>query len=269
MAITHQEFGGGGFNSDHKVSSNFYENNHIVQQSLIKHPKELVIDGLRHVFSTDSVFTYRQDEYGFPLTPDATGEDFETDFSTRILISDGYRYDIRFFPAIIVKANGGSYKPISFNQNGTIKNRLDVIQDAFGGIRKVYTPTHKIYAGAWDLNLEVSIFAESHTELIELTDITALALQYVLFNELRAQGLLIKSLSIGAENSEQFVNDFIYSQSITLNCRSEWRVEIPIENLVEKIVFNIESTKTSPDPEKQAADKVNLNFKDLIELTEI
>ena len=30
MPITHQEFGGAGFNSDHVVSSNFYEDNHII-----------------------------------------------------------------------------------------------------------------------------------------------------------------------------------------------------------------------------------------------
>jgi hypothetical protein len=269
MPITHQEFGGAGFNSDHVVSSNFYEDNHVIQQTLIKHPKELIIDGLRHVFSTDSVFTYREDEYGFPLTPDATGGDFETNFSTKILISDAYRYDVKFFPAAIVKSNGGTYKPISFNQNGTIKRRLDIVEDAFGGRREVYTPTHRIYAGAWDLNMEISLFSDSHTELIELVDIAALSLQYTLFNELRAQGLLIKTLSVGAESSEQFVNDFIYSQNITLSCRSEWRVEIPLENLVEKIVFNIESTKTSSSPQKRASDQVELEFKDLIEITEI
>ena len=269
MPIINQEIGGTGFNSDHKVSSNFYTAHHVVQQSLIQHPKELVIDGLRHIFSKDNVFTYREDEYGFPLTPDATGEDYETDFSTKILISDAYRYDIRFFPAIIVKANGGSYKPLSFNQNGTTKTRIDIIEDAFGGKREVLTPTHRIYAGAWDINLEISLFSESHAELVELTDITALALQYVLFQELRAQGLLIKTLSVGAENSEQFINDFIYSQSITLNCRTEWRVEIPIENLIEKVVFNIESTRSPSIIADAPKSKVELKFKDLIEITQI
>lgn len=269
MPINHQELPGLGFNSDHYVSSDYYKENFVTQQSLMKHPKNLLVDCLRHYFSFDSVFTYRQDEYGFPLTPDMSGESYETDVSTKILISDGYRYEVKFFPALVVKANGGSYKPISFNQNGTIKYRTDIIEDQYGGRQQISTPTHRVYAGAWDLNMEVQILADSHTELIELVDICAMILQYSAWQELRSQGLLIKTLSVSSENAEQYINDFIYSQNITLNCRSEWRVEIPIDNLVEKMVLNIESTKTGIKPQKDQSDELQLQFKDLIELTEI
>lgn len=269
MPIISQELAGVGYNSDHTVSSNFFRDNYITQQSLIKHPKNLIIDTLRKNFSRDDTFTYRQDEYGFPLTPDISGESYDTDFSTRILISDAYRYEVKFFPAIIVKANGGTYKALSFNQNGTIRYRKDIIEDAFGGRRLVTTPTHKVYAGAWDINMEIQILADSHTELIELVDITSMILQYTDWQELRANGLLIKTMSVGAENSEPYINDYIYSQSITLNCRTEWRVEIPINNLVEKVVFNIESVKTPSYPIKTNADLVELKFADIIELTQI
>ena len=269
MPILDQELAGPGFNSDHFVSSSFFKDNHIIQQSLIKHPKELIIDALRHNFSNDNTFTYRQDEYGFPLTPDVSGQSYDSEFSTRILISDAYRYEVKFFPAIIVRANGGSYKPLSFNQNGTIRYKIDVIEDEYGGKVFTKTPSHKVYAGAWDLNLEVQILADSHSELVELTDITALALQYTSWQELRAHGVLIKNLSVGAENAEQYINDFIYSQSITLNCRAEWRVEIPINNLVEKVVLNIESVKTGSYPIKTSSDTLELKFNDIIELTEI
>jgi len=269
MPITNQELPGLGANSEHYVTSSYYFDNYVVQNNLIKHPKNLVIDSLRNRFAQDSKYTYRQDEYGFPLTPDNTGQSYDTDFSTKILISEAYRYEVKFFPAIVIKANGGSYKPLSFNQNGTIKYRTDLIEDAFGGKKQKSIPTHKVYAGMWDLNLEVTILARSHTEVSELTDAVALMLQYSDWQELRANGLLIKSMSVSGENAEQYINDFIYSHSITLGCLSEWRVEIPLQNLVEKVLLNIESTKTPSYPVKTKADQVNLNFDDIIDLTKI
>ena len=269
MPIKHQELPGLGSNSEHYVSSNYYFDNYIIQNSLIKHPKNLLIDALRNRFSLDSVYTYRQDEYGFPLTPDNSGQSYDTDFSTKILISDAYRYEVKFFPAIVVKITSGNYKPISFNQNGTIKYRTDIVEDLYGGRIRKSVPTHKVYAGAWEVGAEVMILTDSHTELIELVDMTAMMLQYSEWQELRANGLLIKTLSVGGENAEQYINDYIYSQSITLSCRSEWRVEIPLQNLVEKVVMNIESTMTPSYPVKTVADQVELNFDDIIDLTQI
>jgi hypothetical protein len=268
MGSDTQNLPGVSFNSDHFVYSNYFVDNHIVQQSAVVHPKNLIIDALRQYFARDNVYTYRYDEYGYPLTPDITGLDVNSPETTKILISDVYRYEVKFYPAIVVKFSGGSYKPISMNQNGTLKYRTDIVEDSFGGRRQISTPTHRVYAGAWDLNFNVDIFCESHTELQELVDITTILLQYSLWNDLRASGLFIKGLSFGGENAEQYANDYVYSQSITLNCRSEWRVEIPIDSIVEKIVFNIESTKT-PSFGKTEADVVGLQYKDLLEITEI
>ena len=269
MATDNQSLPGLSSNADHMVYSNYYADNHIVQQSALVHPKNLLIDALRKVFSRDSIYTCRADEYGFPYTPDLTGKAIDSVDTTKILISDVYRYEVKFFPAILVKSNGGTYKPISFNQNGTIQYRTDVVEDNYGGRKQISTPTHRVYAGAWDLNMDVSVYCESHVELQSLVDITSLVLQYSLWNELRANGLFIKTLSIGGENAEQYANDYIYSQSLSLNCRAEWRVEIPIDSLVEKIVFNVESVKTPSAPYKTRADVVGLRFTDLIEKAEI
>ena len=54
-----------GLNGDHVVYSSFFDDNHIVQQTAIVHPKSLLIDGLRNVFRNDSIFTYRDDEFGY------------------------------------------------------------------------------------------------------------------------------------------------------------------------------------------------------------
>lgn len=267
--IDEQNLTSSGLNGDHVVFSNFFEDNHIVQQTAIVHPKTLIIDGLRKVFRNDSIYTYRDDEYGYPLTPDHTGVDVDTDATTKILISDTYRYEVKFFPAIVIKSGGGSYKPLSFNQNMTYKYRTDYIQNDYGAVREVKTPTHRIYAGRWELGFEVSIYSESQSELEELVDIVSLALQYVLWNELRANGLFISQLRVGAENAEPYANDYVYNTSVSLTTLSEWRVEIPIENLVEKIAFSIQPT-WHPIPGFQGGPNLlSKKFNDIVELTEI
>ena len=45
--IDEQNLPGTGLNGDHVVYSSFFEDNHIVQQTAIVHPKTLLIDGLR------------------------------------------------------------------------------------------------------------------------------------------------------------------------------------------------------------------------------
>jgi hypothetical protein len=267
--IDEQNLSGTGLNGDHIVYSSFFSDHNVVQQSAIVHPKSLLIDSLRKIFKNDSIFTYRSDEYGYPLTPDHTGIDIDSALTTKILISDTYRYEVKFFPAIVIKSNGGSYKPISFNQNMTYKYRTDLLETDYGSRKIISTPTHRVYAGRWDLRFDVGIYSESQAELQELTDIVSLALQYSLWNELRANGLFIHQLSIGPENAEPYANDYVYNTAISLSTYSEWRVEVPIENIVEKIVFTMEPTWHPIPGIKTEADMLTRRFDDLIDLTEI
>ncbi len=267
--IDEQNLSGSGLNGDHVVYSSFFDDNYVVQQTAIVHPKTLLIDSLRKVFRSDSIFTYRDDEYGYPLTPDHTGVDIDSEETTKILISDAYRYEVKFFPAIVVKSSGGSYKPLSFNQNMTYKYRTDIVESEFGAKKVISTPTHRVYAGRWELAFELGIYSESQSELEELTDITSLALQYVLWNELRANGLFISQVRIGAESAEPYANDYVYSTTISLSTLSEWRVEVPIENIVEKIAFSIQPTWHPIPGQKSSADLMSNRFNDIIELTEI
>ena len=253
-------------NSDHVVYSSFYGDNHIVQNSLMVQPKQLMIDLLRREFSTDSEYTYRSDEYGFPLVRDMSGIDADSELTTKILISDQYRYDMKFFPNMLVSSKGGSYKALSANQNQTIKYRTDVTEDRYGDRRVLKTPTHRVYSGMWEISLDIQINAESHVETEELADLAAIILQYKVFQELRAGGFILKTLSVGSESSEQYANDFIYSQNISISGVSEWRVEVPIDNLVEKIVFNVTSTKTPSN--NSISEKVPLLYSDVIDIAE-
>jgi hypothetical protein len=267
--IDEQNLPGSGLNGDHVVFSSFFTDNYIVQQTAIVHPKTLLIDGLRKVFRNDSVFTYRDDEYGYPLTPDQTGIDVDSEYTTKILISDAYRYEVKFFPSIVVKSSGGSYKPLSFNQNMTYKYRTDIIENEYGARRVVSTPTHRVYAGRWELGFDLGIYSESQSELEELVDIVSMAVQYVLWNELRANGLFVSQLRIGAEAAEPYANDYVYNTSVSLTTLSEWRVEIPIENVVEKIAFSIAPTWHPIPGVKTQADVLSSRFDEIIELTEI
>tara|TARA_R110002020_G_scaffold50716_9_gene143334 strand:+ start:27165 stop:27977 length:813 start_codon:yes stop_codon:yes gene_type:complete len=264
-----QNLPGTGANGEHRVYSNFYSDNNIIQQSAIVQPKNLLIDSLRHLFSTDNIYTYRTDEYGYPLTPDMTGKDIDSNETTKILINDAYRYEVKYFPSIVIKSNGGSYKPISFNQNSTIKHRVDIVQDDYGSVREVKTPTHRVYAGMWDLSFEVGIYSESHTELEELVDIVSIGLQYKYWNDLRANGLFIKGLSIAGESAEPYANDYVYSQNITINTYSEWRVEIPLDNVIEKLVFYFDSVMTPIPGVKDLTDVQKLNYSDILQLSSV
>ena len=159
MPIDNQATPGTGFNGDHKVYSSFFEDNAVIQQVCVAQPKNLLIDTLRKYFSTDSVFTYRMDEYGFPLTRDLTGIEIDSELTTKILISDIFRYEVKFFPAVVVKHGGGTYKPISFNQNATYKYRKDREESSNGLITETLVPSHRVYAGAWDMNFDINVYS--------------------------------------------------------------------------------------------------------------
>jgi hypothetical protein len=264
-----QNLPGTGIRGEHRVYSDFFSDNNIIQQTAIVAPKSLIIDGLRGVFSKDNIFTYRTDEFGYPLTIDLTGKEIDSEDTTKILISDAYRYEMKFFPAIIIKSNGGTYKPLSFNQNMTYKYRRDLVTDEYGATRTVSTPTHRVYTGLWDMNFDIGIYSESYSELEELVDIVSIALQYTLWNELRENGLFIKRLTISGESAEPYANDYIYSQNISINTHSEWRAEIPLDNVIEKLVFFFDSVMHPIPGKKAASDVLSMNYNDILQLAEL
>ena len=87
MGIDVQSLPGTGFNNDHRVYSNFFDDNSIIQQVCITQPKNLLIDVMRKHFSRDNIFTYRTDDYGFPKTRDLTGIEIDSEETTKILIT--------------------------------------------------------------------------------------------------------------------------------------------------------------------------------------
>jgi len=227
-----------------RVFSDLFELADFVRQTEVGQGKNLLIDSLREHFKQDTIYRYSTDAFGFPLTPDLTDlpPDIEETRTTRIFIGDIFRYDKRYLPSLTIRHTGGRYFPISFNQEGTTRYRVDLVVDGYGNRSFVKVPTHKVFAGAWDQTFEIRIAAKSTQDREELSDIVSSYLIGVARQPLLDAGLFIKMVSCGGEQEEDFANDKIYMQSITVETFSEWKRQIPIpaNSLLETINFCFE-----------------------------
>ena len=225
----------------HRVYSDLFQISDFVIQTAVSQGKNLLIDTLREYFKQDSLYRYLTDAFGFPLTPNMTDlpPDIQEDRTTRIYIGDIFRMDKRYWPAIIIRYSSGKYKPVSFNQNQTTRYRLDMVIDGYGERSFIRVPTHHIITGAWEQSFDVMIATESIPDREELTDIVSSFLIGATRQETYESGLFIKSVSLGSEREEDWGNDKVYMQSITVDTYSEWRREVPIDAnaLVETINF--------------------------------
>lgn len=226
----------------HRVYSDLFSYADFVRQVAVTQSKNLLIDALRDFFKHDSLYRFETDAFGFPLTPNLTDmpPDIQEKRTSRIYIGDIFRMDKRFFPSITIRYSSGRYHPVSFNQDVTSKQyRLDLVIDGYGEHSYIRTPTHHLVCGAWDQSFDVLIASEAIPDREELTDIVSGFLIGVIRQELYEGGLFIKSVSMGAEREEDFGNDKIYMQSITVETYSEWRRAIPIDanSLLDTINF--------------------------------
>jgi hypothetical protein len=72
---------------------------------------------------------------------------------------------------------------------------------------------------------------------MDIVQIISILLQSHLRNNLTRAGLFIKSTSISAETTEDYAGKKLYKQTISLDCRGEYRREYPIENIIEVIAM--------------------------------
>ncbi len=226
--------------SSHKAYSDLFSVANFVRQVAVSQGKNLLIDALREHFKQDRFYRFTTDAFGFALTPDLTDlpPDIQEERTTRIYIGDLFRYDKRYWPSIVVRHSSGRYKPVSFNQNvTTTKYRVDLVLDGYGGRSFINVPTHHVVAGAWEQSFEILIASEGIPDREELTDIVSSFLIGKARQELYEAGLFVKSVSMGGEREEDWGNDKVFLQSINVDTYSEWRREIPIDNLIETINF--------------------------------
>jgi len=216
----------------------------VLYNTLVVDSKDILIQSLREWFMHDNIYTYKQDEFGFPLLPPASLVDGGSagregiiwgETSTKIIITDDYRFQSRFFPAITISDNGGSNYEISFNQElSCVKYMVeDVVRE--GRIIQRRVPSHVLFAGSWKQNYSINIIAEDHPTRKRLKDIVAILLMNVLRNTLLERGIFIEKMSFGGDREEDFKNGYYYYATINVDLYSEWRREIPVTMLVEAI----------------------------------
>jgi hypothetical protein len=231
----------------------------MAQNTQITYVKQAIIGTIRDVFSLDSYYCYRSDPWGYPLTvdntdlpPDAGINDSST---TRVFISESNRFEVIYYPAILVKSGGTSSVPISFNRNKeNILFDTTIVSDGYN--EKIYTtPIASITTGAWEGSITVEVQGLGMRERDDITEIISAICADWRHDDLRRAGVLIKKISVGAPSEKEDRNNKLFTQTITLEVRSEWRREIPIDNIIDIISFCVEfghtNTKTGefiPDP---------------------
>ena len=139
--------------SNNIIRSDLPKIHHIVQNTMIMYPKEMVIATLRDFFSRDSWYHFATDVYGFPQTPDHTDLDrnagLNDNLTTRVFIGEAFRYDIVYYPAIIVRSGGSNYVPISMNrESGSVQWEYITYEDGYGNLKSYKVPKFFIFAGA-------------------------------------------------------------------------------------------------------------------------
>lgn len=223
------------------VFSDIYQLDNITRNVGIVHGRNLLIDTLREIFARDREYHYVSDIFGYPKTPSQTGLEpdagMQDDLTTRIFIGATYRYEQSFLPAITVRQTSSSYKPVSFNQNKwVIEYGMQRTEDGYGNVDFLRVPSKWISAGAWDQTFEIKVTSNSQEDTSHIADIVMVSLQDTYRRILERSGLFIKQISASGESAEQVnENDPVFSISITANTYSEWRREIPISNLLERI----------------------------------
>lgn len=248
--------------TSHRVVSDIFGLENVAQMTGIVHSKNIVIDTLREIFRQDREFAYRTDIFGFPKIPSHLGLDtdagLDDDKTTRIFIGSTYRYDIKFNPSITVKNTGSRYVPISFNRDLlSVIYTNERIVDGYGVETIIRSPAFHTLIGAWDQTLEVKIITEDAIDREEIADIVMVSLQGSRLLELQKEGVFIKTMSTSGEVEQDYSNDRLYMISINLNIRSEWKIHIPINDVVERIGLCITfDALDSTDPE---ADGLTIN----------
>lgn len=245
----------------HRVYSDLFDVEYIVQQTGIMHTKNILIDTLRDIFRQDRQYKYVQDVFGFPKVPSQLGLDpdsgYDDEDTTRIFIGSAYRYDTKFNPSITVRNTSSKYVPISFNQNYlNMRYRVEKIDDGYGNYTTIRTPHVRTIVGAWDQTFEVKVTAESEVDREEIADIVQPTLMGSRRLDLQNAGVFIKSINSSGESEEQYINDYLYTVAINVDVRTEWKIHEPINDFIDRLALYITFDSQASD---ENADGLTIN----------
>lgn len=255
------------------ATNNFYRSDleglhNVVQNSMTLYPKELIIATLRDFFSKDSWYHYVHDLWGYPQTPDHTNlpqdAGLADNATTRVFIGESYRFDVIYYPAILVRHGGSTSVPISINrETGVVKWGSMVFQDGYGNIKTFPVPEYFVFAGAWEGSINIDIRARDLRARDDLVGLVSLLFVDLAFNDLVKSGVIVKNVSAGAPSEIDDRNDKLFVQTVTLQIRSEWKRNIPISNIIDVLNFSIEFTRL-PSPPGIVAPNLTINISENI-----
>jgi len=254
------------------VKTDLYSLYDYVQNANIVVPKELFIETLRNFFAEDSYYHYVKDEFGFPKVTDHTNlpksAGVEDDTTTRLYIGEMYRYDVIYYPSLLVRHTGSHSVPVSMSRN------KDIVQweatryiDGYGHETIIRTPAYFIQAGAWEGSLAVDIKTRSMRSRDELADLISVHFVDTAFEDLYKAGVIIKSGSpkVGSPSEEDDRNDKLFTVTVDFEIRTEWRRHIPIHDVVDAINICVEIGNLSHEPELIAPNIAITTSVDVIE----
>lgn len=233
--------------------------------------KECIVESLREFFAEDSYYRYVKDEWGFPKTPSQQGLPIDAglndNLTTRLYIGEYFRQDVQFFPAILVKSNGYRYVPISMSRNSySVKYEAILYTDGYNNQKIVHIPKYYEQVGAYTGTIQISILSRSSEARDELRDILMIFFSDTRWNVFANSGIVINSISSdGDDGGSEDRNDKLFKTNITLDVRSEFLRQIPIENVVDAINISVEIGDTKKDVYAPA---LNMTIETSVELAE-
>jgi hypothetical protein len=237
------------------VRTDLYKIWHVVQNTQMAYPKELVIEILRDEFSKDSWYKFSKDQFGFPKVvsledlPQDAG--FQNNTTTRLYIGQQLHWDAIYYPALIVKSTSSMYLPISINrEKECLINDAMLVMDGYGNTKTYFTPRFFLYAGVWEGNVTVDVLARDILTRDDLVSLCNIIFADIRFEEFLRAGILIKKVSASgfSEIDDRQGQDKIFKATIDLSLRSEWRRQIPIDSVIDAINLCIEIGNLSVSP---------------------
>lgn len=239
--------------SANTYQTDLYGIHNYVQNTLLIHPKEAFIELLRDFFSQDSYFHYTADQFGFPKTVDQTDLPLDAgindDVTTRLFIGEPFRYDVPYYPSLLIRSAGSRFVPISFNNNkDDVHYSVTRFVDGYGNESFVSTPSYIVQAGAWEGTINIDVETKSHRSRDELVELVSLYFIDTCRWELQNSGVFIKGINISAPSETDDRTDKLFKQTVSCEIRSEWRRHIPISNIVDAINICVDFGNLGPTP---------------------
>lgn len=255
------------------TNSDLYAMYNIVQSSMVLWPKEKVAEQLKDFFSRDVKYHYATDHFGFPQTPNHTNlpqtAGYVDDLTTRLYINSAHRYDIIYYPALIVRHGGATSVPISINrERACIQWDTLVFEDGYGNQKTFPTPSYFIFAGAWEGTINIDIITRDPRSRDDLVELVSLLFTQIAADDMEKSGVSIKpgGVSAGAPSETIDRTDTLFKTTVSLQFRSEWRRQIPVGNILDAVNMSIEFGRVdnSTPPAPNLTINTQLTLTDLI-----